>query len=183
MGRTIRPGTLNGWDAQVGFDSFLGRRPRDRVSHDQRPQRDGFGETLLSEGLPRAPLPDPADGFYEWQRTDNGKQPYYVRMKNGSPFAFAGLWEIWRRDPGPEIRSCTIFTTEANELVGEVHHRMPVILAPEDHGLWLASDVQEMDPLLPLLAPYPVDAMEAYPVSRFVNSPSNEEPACVEPVS
>lgn len=125
----------------------------------------------------------PADGFYEWQRTDNGKQPYYVRMKNGSPFAFAGLWEIWRRDPGPEIRSCTIFTTEANELVGEVHHRMPVILAPEDHDLCLASDVQEMDPLLPLLAPYPVDAMEAYPVSRFVNSPSNDEPACVEPVS
>jgi putative SOS response-associated peptidase YedK len=125
----------------------------------------------------------PADGSYEWQRTDNGKQLYYVRMKNGSPFAFAGLWEIWRRDDGPEIRSCTILTTEANELVGEVHHRTPVILAPEDHDLWLASDVQETDPLLPLLAPYPVDAMEAYLVSRFVNHPSNDEPACVEPVS
>jgi putative SOS response-associated peptidase YedK len=53
----------------------------------------------------------PADGFYEWQRTDNGKQLYYVRMKNGSPFAFAGLWEIWLRDDGPEIRSYTILTT------------------------------------------------------------------------
>ncbi|HZY57981.1 MAG TPA: SOS response-associated peptidase family protein, partial [Rubrobacteraceae bacterium] len=79
--------------------------------------------------------------------------------------------------------SCTILTTEANDLVSEIHHRMPVILAPEDHGLWLDPDVREADPLLPLLAPYPDDVMEAYPVSRFVNRPTNDDPRCVEPLA
>ncbi len=122
------------------------------------------------------------DGFYEWKRTDDGKQPYYVRMEGGRPFAFAGLWESWRGGR-EEIRSCTILTTEANDLVSEIHHRMPVILAPEDHGLWLDPDVREADPLLPLLAPYPDDVMEAYPVSRFVNRPTNDDPRCVEPLA
>ncbi len=123
----------------------------------------------------------PADGFYEWQKTNGGKQPYYIRMENGRPFALAGLWEIWDRD-GEEIRSCTILTTEANRLVGEIHHRMPVILPPEDYELWLDPSIQEADPLLPLLNPYPADPMEAYPVSRFVNSPKNDGPGCVERV-
>ncbi len=122
------------------------------------------------------------DGFYEWKRTDDGKQPYYIRMEDGWPFAFAGLWESWRGGR-EEIRSCTILTTEANDLVSEIHHRMPVILAPEDHGLWLDPDVREADPLLPLLAPYPDDVMEAYPVSRFVNRPTNDDPRCVEPLA
>jgi putative SOS response-associated peptidase YedK len=121
----------------------------------------------------------PADGFYEWQKTGSGKQPYYIRMEDGSPFAFAGLWEIWGRS-GEEIRSCTILTTDANELVGEVHPRMPVILPPEDYGLWLDPDIQEAEPLLDLLRPYPDEAMEAYQVSRLVNSPSNDDERCVE---
>lgn len=125
----------------------------------------------------------PADGFYEWQRTGNGKQPYHFRMKDGSPFAFAGLWEGWGGDGKEEIRSCTILTTEANELVGEVHHRMPVILAPEDYEIWLDPDVRETDLLASLLAPYPSDEMEAYPVSRFVNSPSNDDNRCVESIA
>jgi putative SOS response-associated peptidase YedK len=124
----------------------------------------------------------PADGFYEWQHTGNGKQPYYVRAKDGSPFAFAGLWESWGRG-GEEIRSCTILTTEANEIVGEVHHRMPVIVAPENYEVWLDPDVRDTEWLTPLLTPYLADEMEAYPVSRFVNSPSNDDKRCVEPVA
>lgn len=124
----------------------------------------------------------PADGFYEWQRTGNGKQPYYVRAKDGSPFAFAGLWESWGRD-GEEIRSCTILTTEANEIVGEVHHRMPVIVAPENYEVWLDPDVRDTEWFTALLTPYPAEEMEAYPVSRFVNSPSNDDKRCVEPVA
>ncbi len=123
-----------------------------------------------------------ADGFYEWKRTNDGKQPYYIRMEDERPFAFAGLWESWRGGR-EEIRSCTILTTEANDRVSNIHHRMPVILAPEDHGLWLDPDVREADPLLPLLAPYPDDVMEAYPVSRFVNRPTNDDPRCVEPLA
>jgi len=103
-------------------------------------------------------------------------------MKGERPFAFAGLWESWKGS-GSEIRSCTILTTEANGLVGEVHPRMPVILAPEDYGLWLDPDVREAEPLLPLLNPYPDDVMEAYPVTRFVNSPSNDDQRCIEPVT
>ncbi len=86
----------------------------------------------------------PTDGFYEWQRTDNGKQPYYLRMKGGSPFAFAGLWEAWGKD-GEETLSCTILTTEANEVVGEVHHRTPVIVTPENYEVWLDPDMREAD--------------------------------------
>ncbi len=123
-----------------------------------------------------------ADGFYEWKRTNDGKQPYYIRMEGGRPFAFAGLWESWRGGR-EEIRSCTILTTEANDRVSNIHHRMPMILAPEDHGLWLDPDVREADPLLPLLTPYPDDVMEAYPVSRFVNRPVNDDPRCVEPLA
>ena len=124
-----------------------------------------------------------ADGFYEWQKTNGGKQPYYIRMRDGSPFAFAGLWEIWKDRDNKEVRSCTILTTEANRLVGEVHHRMPVILPSEDYGMWLDPSVQEADRLTPLLVPHPSDALEVYPVSRFVNSPSNDDERCVEPAA
>ena len=123
----------------------------------------------------------PADGFYEWQRTNGAKQPYYIHMEDGRPFAFAGLWESWSKGEG-EIRTCTILTTGANALVGEVHDRMPVILAHDAYDVWL-DPVSERDELTGLLAPYPEDEMEAYPVSRFVNSPSNNDPRCIEPAA
>ena len=123
-----------------------------------------------------------ADGFYEWQKIDNGKQPYHVRMKDASPFAFAGLWEIWNGD-GDEVRTCAIITTEANDLMSEIHHRMPVILHPEDYEMWLDPSFEEKEPLSALLKPYPDEAMEAYPVSRRVNRPTNDEPGCIEPAA
>jgi len=123
-----------------------------------------------------------ADGFYEWQKMDNGKQPYYIKMQDDSPFAFAGLWEIWGKN-GEEIRSCTIITTDANDLMDEIHHRMPVILQPEDYSMWLDPDFDEEASLTSLLKPYPAAAMEAYPVSRRVNKPSNNEPGVVEPTA
>ena len=122
-----------------------------------------------------------ADGFYEWQKTESSKQPFHIRMKDESPFAFAGLWESW--DNGEEIRSCTIITTNANDLVGEVHNRMPVILQLEDYEMWLDPDFDEREPLTSLLKPFPADVMEAYPVSRRVNKPSNNEPGCIEPAA
>jgi putative SOS response-associated peptidase YedK len=124
----------------------------------------------------------PADGFYEWQRTNGAKQPYYIHMEDGRPFAFAGLWESWSKGGEGEIRTCTILTTGANALVGEVHDRMPVILAHDAYDVWL-DPASERDELTGLLAPYPEDEMEAYPVSRFVNSPSNNDPRCIEPAA
>jgi putative SOS response-associated peptidase YedK len=122
-----------------------------------------------------------ADGFYEWKKTDGGKQPYHVKMEDGSLFAFAGLWETWQN--GEEIRSCTIITTDANDLMSDIHHRMPVILHPEDYAMWLDHDFEEKEVLTTLLKPYPADVMEAYPVSRRVNKPSNNEPSVLEPAS
>jgi putative SOS response-associated peptidase YedK len=124
----------------------------------------------------------PADGFYEWQRTNGAKQPFYIHMEDGRPFAFAGLWESWGRGGEGEIRTCTILTTGANAVVGEIHERMPVIVAPDAYDVWLDPS-SERDELTGLLAPYPEDEMEAYPVSRFVNSPSNNDPRCVEPAA
>ncbi|MGF1473397.1 MAG: SOS response-associated peptidase [Rubrobacteraceae bacterium] len=125
----------------------------------------------------------PADGFYEWQKTNGAKQPFHIRKKGGRTFAFAGLWESWREDDGPEIRSCTILTTEANDLLTPIHGRMPVILDPENYDFWLDPDIEDAEPLGQLLRPYPPEGMEAYPVSRHVNKPSNNDPRCVEPAA
>ena len=124
----------------------------------------------------------PADGFYEWKRTNGTKQPYYIHMKEGRPFAFAGLWESWREEDGPEVRSCAILTTRPNALASEIHDRMPVILPAGSREAWLDPEA-EKEELLALLEPYPEDEMEAYPVSRYVNSPQNNDPHCVEPAA
>jgi putative SOS response-associated peptidase YedK len=110
-----------------------------------------------------------ADGFYEWKKFNGRKQPYYIRLQDGQPFAFAGLWERWNRGDSP-IDSCTILTTDANELVGSIHDRMPVILDPGDYDLWLDPDVQDPKRLEPLLVPYTSEAMAAWPVSELADA-------------
>jgi putative SOS response-associated peptidase YedK len=125
----------------------------------------------------------PADGFYEWQRQEQGKQPFYIRLGDEKPFAFAGLWEHWEGPDETTIDSCTLLTTEPNDLIRLLHNRMPVILAPSDYDLWLDPGVQEAELLQPLLRPYPSENMIAYPISTWVNSPRNEGPQCIEPLS
>lgn len=115
----------------------------------------------------------PADGFYEWQRREGRKQPYFFRMRDDRPFGFAGLWERWEGEGGEVLDSCTILTTEANEVLRPVHDRMPVILHPEEYSLWLEAHERERAMLRELLRPYPADEMVCYPVSPLVNSPSN----------
>ena len=124
----------------------------------------------------------PADGFYEWKAIEGGKQPYYIRLKGGGPFALAGLWEHWDGAGGEVIESCTIIVTEANELMSTIHDRMPVILAPQDYDLWLDPAVQARETVSGLLRPFPADAMEAYRVGLGVNSPRNDEARLIEPV-
>jgi len=124
----------------------------------------------------------PADGFYEWQRTDGRKQPWLLRLRGGQPFAFAGLWSSWSdRATDRTVESCTIVTTTPNELAATVHSRMPVILSREAHGAWL-DPAAEPGALTGLLAPYPAGEMEAYSVSTWVNSPAHDDPRCVEPL-
>lgn len=124
----------------------------------------------------------PADGFYEWQRTGNRKQPVYIHAADGRPFALAGLWEMWRGEAGDAVQTCTILTTTPNELMAPIHNRMPVILQPEDFDMWLDPGPQP-DQGLHLLRPYPVEKMAFYPVSTFVNSPANDSPQCIAPIN
>jgi len=126
-----------------------------------------------------------ADGFYEWKASPvkKTKTPYFIHMKDRKPFAFAGLWDAWESPDGSSIRTCTIITTEPNELMETLHNRMPVILHPRDHAKWLDASHQTPENLLTLIKPYPADAMSAHPVSTLVNNPSNDLPELVVPAS
>ena len=123
-----------------------------------------------------------ADGFYEWERKGSGRRPMRIVMAPGEPFAFAGLWDAWRDPKGEIVRSCTIITIAANDLLSPIHDRMPVILPRELESLWLDHDIQDPATLGDILTPYPTDAMEAYEVSSLVNSPANDGPEVVVPV-
>ena len=153
----------------------------------------------------------PADGFYEWTAVEIGggavqeglfeesdlpaasepvkalkkpktrRQPYYLGLQDFSVFAFAGLWEFWKGAGGEPLETCTIITTEPNELVRPMHDRMPAILRPDDHDLWLDRSIESPDVLLPLLHPFPAEEMAAYAVDTIVNSALNETPSCVSP--
>jgi putative SOS response-associated peptidase YedK len=121
-----------------------------------------------------------ADGFYEWKKTPNGKRPYYIRLANDKPFAFAGLAEPWRRGER-STDSCTIITTDANDLTRDIHDRMPVILSPSDYDLWLDAEFAGEEKLLSMLQPYPSDEMVAYRIGPAVNNVRNDSPQCITP--
>ena len=121
----------------------------------------------------------PADGFYEWGQTCNGRQPYHIRMKNRAVFAFAGIWERRERDDSI-IESCSIIVTAANDTIRPVHDRMPVIVAPRDYTAWLDPEVRDPETVKPLLRAWPADDMEVYPVSTRVNRPVNNDARCIE---
>jgi putative SOS response-associated peptidase YedK len=131
-----------------------------------------------------------ADGFYEWKAEPGPgkkptKTPMYVRMKDGKPFTFAGLWETWhdRGGSGSELRSCTLITTEANELMKDIHDRMPAIVRPERYRDWLEGGEIDAARAQEMLRPYPAEAMEAREVSTYVNSARNEREKCIEAVT
>lgn len=120
----------------------------------------------------------PADGFYEWKKEKYLKQPFNFRMKDDSVFAFAGLWERWKAPDGQHIESCTILTTQPNELLTGIHDRMPVILQTKDYSVWLNSALVMPDELCELLVPFNPDAMKKYPVSIAVNNARHDAPDC-----
>lgn len=145
-------------------------------------------DTLLTREAFRAALERrrciiPADGFYEWQRGARGARiPYFVSRRDGEPLALAGIWDVWRPADQEAVASCAIVTTEANALIGPIHDRMPVILAPEDYDLWLTATPQAPAALERLLAPCPPEWLEARRVSTHVNKPEHDDPSCIAPV-
>jgi putative SOS response-associated peptidase YedK len=132
----------------------------------------------------------PADGFFEWKEEHTStsrkkKQPMHIRMKDKSLFAFAGLWEEWRDKENPDdpsIKSATIITGSPNRLLSTLHHRMAVILEPEDEAKWLDPNLQEPEDILRLLKVFPDEAMEAFAISTRINTPAYDAPDCIEPM-
>lgn len=124
-----------------------------------------------------------ADGFYEWRKEGTKKQPFYFRLETGEPFAFAGLWDRWQSPDGDRLETCTIITTDPNELTATVHDRMPVILPKALYDRWLDPTNQQIPALQAILRPYAKEEMVAYPVSTAVNRPANDNADCIAPIS
>ena len=128
-----------------------------------------------------------ADGFYEWQAVTGKKQkqPWFIRRRDGEPIAFAGLWEIWHDrslgDDAPRVRTCTIITTEPNDLMRPIHDRMPVILPETAWDTWLDTENHDVQTLRQLLVPAPSEELEVWPISMLVNKPANNGPELLEP--
>jgi putative SOS response-associated peptidase YedK len=135
----------------------------------------------------------PADGFYEWADRGDGKRPYRVAYDDDRPFGMAGLWERWTPDiqqtglavvgsdgadhgEADPIETFTILTTEPNSIVEDLHHRMAVILDPEEERAWLDGEDVPLDPA-------PAEGFRSYPVSTAVNNPTNDRPELVRPVA
>ena len=147
-------------------------------------------ETVATKNAYRRPFARrrciiPADGFYEWRRLDgsNRKQPMFISRPDGEPFAFAGLWEVWRDQNNPdadgeprELHSCTIITCAANEAMGEIHDRMPVVLPPRVWDFWLDPSNKDPEATAALLLPAPSSLIRMHPVSTDVNNVRNNGP-------
>lgn len=123
----------------------------------------------------------PSNGFYEWQKTPNGKQPMLLTVGDSELFAMAGLWEYWSHADGSEIESCTVLTCEPNALLAPIHNRMPVILGPEEYDLWLDSDAP-LPAVKAVLRPFSAESMQATPISTLVNNARNDVPDVLTPV-
>lgn len=124
----------------------------------------------------------PADSFYEWQRDGNNKTPINIKLKDGGLFGLAGLWESWKSPEGKLVHSCTVITTEANEIMKPIHDRMPVILKPETEKIWLDPSIQEPEVLNQFIRPFDSEQMETFIVSNEVNSPKMNHEGLIVPV-
>ncbi len=123
----------------------------------------------------------PASGFYEWQSVRGRKQPYYIYPKDRELFGLAGITGLWQDPDGP-VHACAIITTGPNDLMKNIHDRMPVILRPEDYSTWLDPNNQATAELKQLLKPCPAAAMAAHPVSPRVNTAKHDDPVLLEPI-
>jgi putative SOS response-associated peptidase YedK len=124
-----------------------------------------------------------ADGFYEWKKDGPKKRPFYIRLKSGEPFGFAGLYSIWKSPEGEQIWTSTIITTDANEIVRPLHDRMPVIASPDAYDLWLDPSIHDRALLQDILKSYPSEELEVYEVTAKVNSPKNNAPENIQKVA
>ena len=138
-------------------------------------------ETVAERPLFRKLLPHsrcliPGDGFIEWTKAGKARDPHFFGLADGQLFAFAGLLDRWTDGDGRPRAACTIITTAPNDLVGQVHDRMPVILPRDEEAAWLDPRLTELGDLLPLLAPYPAEGMTTWSLDRAINSSRADSP-------
>lgn len=169
----VRWGLVPGWaeDPKIGYKLINARS-------ETAAQKPGFRGAMKYR---RCIVP--ASGFYEWKQIDRKtKLPHHITVRGADVFGLAGLWELWQDSAGNELETCTILTCAPNELISDIHDRMPVILAPNDVDAWLDVDQQDAGEAARLLRPYPANELDAWPVSTYVNKAGNEGPRCIEPV-
>jgi len=171
--RAVRWGLIPSWTTDAKRSPLLINARAETVA-----QKPAFREALK---LQRCLVL--ADGFYEWRMENGSKQPYYIRLRGGRPFAFAGLWDTWRAKPdGVLVPSCTIITVAPNALVADIHDRMPAILPREAYDRWLSPQVTDPAAVLPMLRAYPAEEMEAFRVSARVGSVQNDDAELIAPL-
>ncbi len=169
----LRWGLVPFWakDSKIGYSTINARA------------EEAASKPAFREAMKKRRCLVPADAFYEWQRLDpKSKQPFAVALHSGKPFAFAGLWDVWRPREGPPLESFTILTTDANELMQPIHDRMPVILAPKDYDRWLEPGDPARPPI-DLLRPFTAEPMTAWPVSPRVGNVRNNDPDLLNPLA
>jgi putative SOS response-associated peptidase YedK len=177
--RQMRWGLVPSWSKQEKYGYKMINARAETVA-----EKPSFKRSLMSK---RCLVP--ASGYFEWRElpesrpTKKVKVPMYFSLRGGEPFAFAGLWDVWRRFDDKVIVSFTIITCAANEMAAPIHDRMPVMLHPEDEVRWLDPTIQDASLLTPLLRPYPSEEMDVHEVSKLVNSPRNDSPDCIRPVA
>ncbi len=171
----LRWGLIPGWSADASVASKLINARGETVA-DKPSFREAFAERRCLI---------PADGFYEWRTEDGKKQPFRIGFKGGGPFAFAGLWESWtlpdgQADTGETWETFSIVTTQANARLRPIHHRMPVIVSPDDYETWLTGNPDDAEELL---RPFPPDDMAFYRVTTRVNNVRNDDAECLVPLT
>ena len=143
-------------------------------------------ETVAEKPTYRTPFKSrrcliPADGFYEWKVINGHKIPHYIRMRTGSVFASAGIWDRWEGE-GASLDSCSIIVMPANEVMKPIHERMPAIIAPAHYDLWLDPRITDKDEIMKFLNSAPSSQLKFYPISPWVNSPKHDDDCCIQPV-
>jgi putative SOS response-associated peptidase YedK len=164
QGLTMKWGLIPYWSQDMRMASRMINARSETLE-----QRNAFRQPLLRKRCLIL-----ADGFYEWTRKGNKKTPMRIKLRSGNPFGFAGLWDAWKSTDGEIVQSCTIITTEANELIAPIHNRMPAIINEEFEETWLDINNQDIKNLKRLLYPYESTDMEVYEISTLVNSPRND---------
>jgi putative SOS response-associated peptidase YedK len=169
----MRWGLIPSW----ATDASIGPKAINAVS-ETAAEKPAFREPL---GRQRCLIP--ADGFYEWKQTGGKtKQPYKIELMEGGVFAFAGLWDRWKDPLGKPILTCTILTTQANSLLQDMHHRMPVILSPDDYERWLDPGITNPKHVTDLLKPFDARKLRQAAVGHAVNKVTNDGPECAEEI-